>query len=445
MKKYFILFLYIGLIACTKPIQTTIFVTNDTIVVKGDSIKSCYLHYCIENTNCDSIYIKLDTTFSIDDILYADYKIAYKMAMQNGNLTIRLFMQNEFDTTFVIHKEYTSPKQYNTHATGCNYAKIIPNTDFITNAPKVRKWLYKKNIKNIPDSIIERIIGYNQVLKQLEDGRTEYITFQDIFTVQDKTPIISTNEQRPLPQLYVESDMQADHYYLFWASDDSELNYLIEWQCTNNFDKGCTNLPSKLKSYRANSNSGTYCIFLVGINNDWGTQVCPIGLVCIDNESPENYSKPLLYNIGDTSEGYALIFIKHGIKILVPHDKSARFSGGATISWGSFEGHGNVLRIPYTFNWWGDVRYIRIINERTSDWDSFLTASKTIVIDTHKYQSPHKATFNTYLPNTGDNYLPLELEDERGNKSTYTINITTHRVNQNPQISIDNNIYNNIY
>ena len=168
--------------------------------------------------------------------------------------------------------------------------------------------------------------------------------------------------------------MQADHYYLFWARDDSELDYLIEWQCTNNFDKGCNTLPSKLQPYRANEISGTYCIFFVGINDDWETQVCPIGLVCIDNEAPihENFSLPSIRMESDES---AITFLKQGIKILISSDKKAEFEGGVTIKWGAFEGHGNVLRIPYTFSWWGDVRYIRITNEKTSDWSSFFLTS----------------------------------------------------------------------
>lgn len=444
MKKVLFLLVTALMVACTQPLKTTLSVRNDTINIIGDSTKHAYMYYNIDDVHVDSVFIKLDTTMAIEDFLYADYGLAYKMATQNGQLNISLSIPNRIDTMIVFHREYQSPKQYNTIATGFNYAKIIQNTDFAQNAPKVRKWLYSNQIKNTPDSIIEKIIGYNQMLQQIEIVRKEHVTFQNVYILHDKTPIISTNEQKPLPQLYVKTDMAADHYYLFWASNDSELNYLIEWQCTNNFDKGCRTLPSKLTSYRANSNSGTYCIFLVGINDDWETQVCPIGLVCIDNEAPEN-NYHLLANIGNDPEGYALIYFKQGIKILIPYDKSARFRGGATITYGSFEGHGNVLRIPYTFSWWGDVRYIRITNERTSDWGSFLTAPKTIIIDTHKNSSPHKATFNTYLPNTGDNYLPLEIEDERGNKSAYTINIATRRVDNNPQINIDNNIYNNNY
>ena len=444
MKKYLIFLLPLCISACTKSIETTLSVINDSITIAGDSTKYAYLCYDIDNIRVDSVYTKLDTIIAIEDFLCADYRLAHRMALQDGRLNISLSIPNKIDTTVVFRRDYQSTEKYNTLATGFNYARIIPNTDFATNAPKVRKWLYKNNIKNTPDSIIQKIIEYNQMLEQIENVRAEQITFQSNFIVQDKTPIISTNEQKPLPQLYVESNMLADHYYLFWASDDDELNYLIEWQCTNNFDKGSTTLPSKLKSYRADLSSGTYCIFLVGINNDWDTQICPVGLVCIDNEAPEN-NYHLLSDIGNDPEGYALIYFKRGIKIQIPNDKAARFRGGATITWGSFEGYGNVLRIPYTFSWWGDVRYIRITNERTSDWGSFLTAPKTIIIDTHKHTSPCNKTYNTYLPDFGDHYLPVEIEDEQGNKNTYTINIATKRVDKNPQINIDNNIYNNNY
>ena len=439
MKKIIFLLVTTLMVACAQPRKTTLSVMNDTITINGDSTKYAYIHYNINDIHIDSVFIRLDTTIAIEDFLYADYGLAYRMALQEGQLNISLSIPNKIDTTVVFRKEYQTPKQYNTIATGFNYAKIIPNTDFVTNAPKVRKWLYSNHIKNTPDSIIGKIIGYHQMLQQIETVRTEQFTFHYVYISQDKAPIISTNEQKPLPQLYVESDMQADYYYLFWASNDSELNYLIEWQCTNNFDKGCRTLPSKLTSYRANSNSGTYCMFLVGINDDWEMQVCPIGLVCIDNEAPEN-NYHLQANIGNE-----LIYFKQGIKILIPYDKLARFRGGATITYGSFEGHGNVLRIPYTFSWWGDVRYIRITNEKTSDWGSFLTAPKTIVIDTHKYTSPCNKAYNTYLPDFGDHYLPVEIEDEQGNKSTFTINIATKRVDKNPQINIDNNIYNNNY
>ena len=78
------------MVACTQPLKTTLSVRNDKITIIGDSTKHAYMYYNIDDLHVDSVFIKLDTTMAIEDFLYADYGLAYKMATQNPYLCFDL-------------------------------------------------------------------------------------------------------------------------------------------------------------------------------------------------------------------------------------------------------------------------------------------------------------------------------------------------------------------
>ena len=69
------------------------------------------MHYNINDIYWDSVFIRLDTTIALDDLLYAGYELAYSMAMQKGQLYLNLSIPNEFDTTISVRKEYQHPQE----------------------------------------------------------------------------------------------------------------------------------------------------------------------------------------------------------------------------------------------------------------------------------------------------------------------------------------------
>lgn len=438
--------------ACSQPIVTTIKVNNDSIFIGGDIHRTRFFHYCVEDIYMDSIPVFADTTLLVQSFLRPEMELAYNMAVKNGCIQIH-FSVDQNDTTILYRCKCNKRHSFNTKIMGLDYSKIEHATSFKKNAPHIRKWLYHNGIgTNLDDTLVSKIIQYHYLLEYINNvvKQTDEAYF-DKFIIEKEIPIISTKGNK-LPTLSVTSDMIADCYYVFVASTSSELNTLIEWQCANNFEQRISKLPHKIQPYRNKQEDGVYCIFLVGINDDWTTQIDPIGLICIDNNAPslsQNSISGFLSNrqFSDNSniDHYVLTFNKPQILISYNSQQLPLYKGIATIQWGDFEGRGNIMRIPYTFSWSGDVRYIRIINEKKWDEFSYVVAPKIIQIDTHQHSSPYQTIFNTYLPNTGDNFLQVELEDNRGNISRHTINITTHRIDRGSSISINNSVYNNIH
>ena len=441
MRKYLVLLCGVFLVvACTKTTPTTICIKNDTIYIDFDnSNEQKVMSYSWKNSiKPYKVTLTKDSSIFIQDLLVSDTSLAYHLAKNDGNLQCKFSIEDEIDTTFNILFSLPSKENSNNISVVGTCAPLFSDFTSKTYAPKIRRWLYKHNLNNESDSIIDRIFEYYSFL---EKGRIPIETYY----VEGEIPIIISNPNKMLPQYQIISNMEADNYYVVLARDDNELNYLIEDICTNKHNyPSIKSLPNTIKSYRATLESGLYCAFLIGINEDWSHKIIPFGLICIDNYAPEDVSKIIsIPNRKEDDFKWLCFRDKINMTIAIKNGQYPVYQGYAHITFGGFEGQGNVLSVPYTFDWGGDVRYIRITNEKTGDWYSILSAPKTIVIDTKKYTAPFSARFNTYLP-TGDNYLPVEFEDYRGNVTKTTLIISTHTIRNNPQINIDNTIYNDI-
>ena len=443
MRKYFyILFWAISFVACTKTAPTSICVKNDTVYINiGEKNERKLIAYSWGTSNSSRVIsITGDTAIFPLNLMRADTSLAYQLAKNDGNIQLKFFIEDEIDTIFNIALVLPSKDICDNISVVGTCAPLVSSYNSKEYAPKFRKWLYKRNLNNEPDSIIERIYEYYLLL---ENGRK--VTNIKEYCVEGEIPIIVSNTNKMLPQYRITSNMRADNYYVVLARNDKELNFLVEDICTNKANySSIESLPNTIKSYRATLESGLYCAFLVGINKNWSHQILPFGLICIDNYAPEDVRK-IISIPNRPEEDFKRVTFKDKINIVISIKDSQYpvYQGYAHITFGSFEGQGNVLSVPYTFDWGGDVRYIRITNEKTGDWYSILNAPKTIVIDTKKHTAPYSARFNTYLP-TGDNLLPVEFEDVRGNVTKTTLMISTQAIRNNPQINIDNTIYNDI-
>lgn len=441
MRKYLVLLCGVFLVvACTKTTPTTISIKNDTIYIDFDKSNKPKVMSYSWGTSMKPYKVTLtkDSVFFIQELLVPDTSLAYHLAKNDGNIQLKFSVEDEIDTTFSFHLPSPSKENSNNISVVGTYAPLYSDFTLKTYAPKIRKWLYKHNLNNESDSIIDRIFEYYSFV---EKGRTHTKTYY----AEGEIPIITSNPNKLLPQYQIISNMEADNYYVVLVRDDGELNYLLEDICTNKHNyPSVKSLPNTIKSYRATLESGLYCAFLIGINEDWSHKIIPFGLICIDNYAPEDVRKIIsIPNRQEDDLKWLNFKDKINMTIAIKNGQYPVYQGYAHITFGSFEGNGNVLSIPYTFDWGGDIRYIRITNEKTGDWHSILSAPKTIVIDTKKHTAPFSTRFNTYLP-TGDNYLPVEFEDNRGNITKTTLIISTHTIRNNPQINIDNTIYNDI-
>lgn len=444
MKKgFYILFFVINFIACTKTTPTTICVNNDTIYVYTDKRnRQRMMKYSFESKESIQSILKEDTIIIPKNMLLADTLLAYHLAKNDGYIQFKFSIENVIDTTLHIFLPLPSNESSNSITVIGNCAPLISNYDSKEYVPKIRKWLYKHNFNNESDSVIDKIFEYYMLLEE-----KNALTTIKKYYVKEEIPIIVSNPNKLLPQYRIDADMKADNYYVVLARDDRELNFLLEDICINqNNYLSVKTLPNKIRTYRATLESGVYCAFLVGINKNWSQKIIPFGLICIDNDAPLLQERPFVSIPDLPIIDYNWMYFrdKINIAIAIANEKYPPYQGFTHIAYGNFGGYAPFFKIPYTFSWSGDVRYIRIINKKTRDWSMLANFPKSIIIDTHKHSAPHQAIYETFLPNHGDNYLPIELEDKRGNISYHIINIATGRIERTPQINIDNTIYNNI-
>ena len=291
-------------------------------------------------------------------------------------------------------------------------AKTTSNFEAVDVESDIIKWLYRNHLNNIGDSTINDIRMY---LKEL--NRTSYHEY----TTNQTIPVVRSLKDL---QYKISSDLVADHYYLFACSSERDLEDFVEEMVSLKFEESVSSLTQSLSCFRNPSTSGLVCIFLVGINNDWSFQSIPAGLISIDNIKPTfGGHNTTIYN--DKSE---IVFENRQIKVTSKSDIPT-VSGSIGIKYGKFEGYGYMLNVPFTFTFDGDIKKVRIHQ----------TKNQTEEIDLSDKLSPYHVSVSVGL-NTGDNYIPIDAIDARGNISTYDLKIPTERIKKDPVI--ETNIYN---
>lgn len=421
-------------IACNGQPKYDARVENDSLYISfldTTNLSSVRLLYTVEKIDSGCVWLHKDSVISIKELILSDYESfevvnkteainekAYRLATNNGDISISFRL-----TGFYKKKEEEQKLDYTCHIAptfrqikfarieDLKYGKLNNPFEREHYAIPIKKWLYANNIKGVSDSIVDLMSAYKSCYAKIN------------LECDEDLPIYK-NDQIP-KNLSVKSSMSADHYALFLARGDEEVGDFVEWVITNSFKACVSSLEQKVPRYRyANEeeNRGIYTIFLVGINNDWSYQTEIIGVVGIDDCPPK---------LNNYIENHRAVMF-FGDTLVVATNKLPELGGEVWVGFGNFEGYGVYLSVPYTFEWDGDVRYIRLSNPNGSK----------LVIDTHKEDSPYNVRFTTYLE-TGENFVPVELEDERGNITKTHINITTQKVKkEQPNINIDNSIYN---
>ena len=337
------------------------------------------------------------------------YELAYVLAQSDGLLDVHISIPNKLDTTLQCQFKYSDVGKYQAEIISGKFARIIDTFDSENIDIELRKWVYKNKKINIGDTLFNTMRLYLRELS--ETSISKYVVMDEIPSFKDAV------------SYKVTSDIEADYYYLIACNNDSDLDSFIEEVIARNMYRSKKSLDSPLHCITYKEDSGVQCIFLVGINNDWSSQVVPLGVLSLDDIAPSfcevsnNYKK-----------SYTKIkFPKRGFIIV---GKTPKILGACNVTFGDFRGR-NPFEIPYTLTWSGDVSKIIIYNSKSSP----------TTIDLYGKTSPYHITLSTFLPNIGDNYIKLEAVDKLGNKATTDINIATQRVNNNSIVDIDNNIW----
>lgn len=419
MKRFFyILICLFPLVGCNTS-KVTVKVDGTVITLNADSTKTHNVNISVGQLASFTKTMKGGEEFNIMDSLKlnesAHYELAYALAQNNGLMDVHLSIPSTVDTEIQCQFKYNEMWEHKGEITSGKFAKIVNTFDSENIDTELRRWVYKNKKTNIGDTLFNTMRLY---LRELSvEANSRYIVKGNIPSFQ------SSNLENTYK---VSSDMIADNYFLFAGNDDSDLDYFIEEMIADNLSYAEKSLESPLKCSYLRNPWGTQCIFLVGINNDWSSQVVPLGTISIDDVAPSYGMHRNPYN-----EAYVTLqFPKRGFTIEVPNHP--KVSGNWDVNVGSFEGL-NPYDVPFTLTWSGDVSKIVIYRSKNSPYTINLSG-KT---------SPYHMTLSTNLPNTGDNYVKLEAYDKLGNKASADLNIELVRVKDNaPQIDIDNNIWN---
>ena len=206
----------------------------------------------------------------------------------------------------------------------------------------------------------------------------------------------------------IESNLNADNYYLYAPANILDLNNFIQDMIENGFPSSVANLNSALSCFRGKGEGGRFVVFLIGINNDGVYSYIPVGLVAIDNVKPVINSNNLY--IDDHDCGLLL----HGVPLGFP-DVQER----VIISNGNFRGNDALFEVRFD----SGIESISIKREIYHDYMRYRYKPETKTIKLSDKESPYHFRYVLDLF-VGDNYIPMTITDKFGNSTNYTHKIT---------------------
>lgn len=432
---FIIVFCSLVIIACNQTKITKRVVANisdDSITISNGYSQS----YNLQATIGDSIFItkKIESNKKVSfvDVLKekkeAYYDIALLLEQGNGDIKMKLKIDDVLDTIIIYHLDIEDTSLYSTKVLTGNCAHLLGNFDAANVEGDIIKWLFRKKIKNVGDEAINNMRLYLQELNRT--SYKEYVT-------SDKIPVMTSFKGIDYS---ISSDLNADNYYLFACKNEKEIEDFVEEMVSIKFDGASHSLNQSLPCYRGASSSGIICIYLIGIDDDWNYRIAPIGLVCIDNKKPYTSIKTVgalsTINETKTTENNDIILNKNKIRIKMPSNVPA-INGYASLETRDWGGNGISANVNFSVSFAGDIKSLAI--ERSGNLAKWV-GKDTFVLDLQGKTSPYIFTYELHLED-GDNYVPVTITDLRGNKTEYKFNVAcTMTRNNNPEINIDNNV-----
>ena len=420
--------------------QPNVTFLDDNIIISNVSNQSVKLNIQVGEKIKYSTEIPIDEKTSLLSILktnkdyYSD--IAFILAKKNGDVVLNFNVQDIFDTTVTFHLDVTDSSDYSTKVLQGKCAGLSGVFDTKNVESDIIKWLYRNNLGNVGEETVNKIRLY---LKELNRSDfTEYITSETI-------PVFTSFKGLSYK---VSSDLVADNYYLFACKSEDEIEEFVEDMISIKFEGAVHSLNQPIMCYRTESNAGTICIFLIGIDNDWKYRVSPVGLVSIDNVKPSRGLYPEMVQSGELTPSAKMesidinindsdiILNKCKVKVKLPEEVPP-VTGRVTLSTTDYGGTGVSCKVNFVITFNGDVKSITLKREGVlTEW----LGKATKTIDLQKVTSPYYFTFELHLED-GDNYLPVVITGLRGNKNEFKYNIPAHFTRDNtPQINIDNEV-----
>lgn len=408
-----------------KTLDFSFVINNNYLSIQSQDTNSVSLRFSVNHDVFFDFKVSTNKNYAIIDILKSQvdnyYNFASILAKNGGNLNINIQGLGK-DTIITFHIQCSPTKKYDVRVLSGLCAKLERELDDSNLNQDVIHWLYQKGERSVSNSYVDSVTSYLKELKKT--SYDNYITHENIPVVTSLSGITYK----------IESDLKAEHYYLFASKSEEDIDKFVEDMVSNGFDGGANNLSTLSSCFRSQNTLGTACIFLIGINNDWNFHLIPVGLICIDNIKPSTKPSNNYYSSN-------IVLKKERLSIKMPNNIPA-ISGYASLDTREWGGNGLSCNVNFIVAFGGDVKSISL--ERNGNLAKYIGKGK-LVLDLLKKKSPYIFTYELHLED-GDNYVPVTITDLRGNKIEYKFNVPcTMTRNNAPSINIDNDVDVNVW
>lgn len=395
--------------------------TTDTLSIDNISNKNIFIS--VQNENVISMVGCKENVISLSllDVIRKckdKNEIALRALKNDNALQIKVVVENEIDTVY----NYNISPYYDEDAVFSISGQCAPLVSKYSNPTQtvdIKKWLFRKK-EHLDNANIHLLRG---LVNQLSQTNTiEYVTNSTIPVIHSFSGL----------KYKVNSSIAADYYVLYACSTTNEIEEFVEDVIANDFDLCSKALGGGMDCYRQSNGNGYKCICLVAINNDWSYKIQPLGLVAIDNLAPVT---SLSSYEGDIS---SIKFPNNAI-VLFPSNKP-KINGVCDVFITNSAGNGIECNVSFRIIFAGDVKSVTVKRTKKLCYDSWTHKVENKVIDLTGKSSPYTFTYMLHLTD-GDNYIPIIVEDNHGNKREFELNERAEFVrNDAPSINIDNNI-----
>lgn len=394
--------------------------TTDTLSL--DNISNKNISISVQNENVISMVGCRENSISLSllDVIRKckdKNEIALRALKNNNALQIKVVVENEIDTVY----NYNISPYYDEDAIFSISGQCAPLVSKFSNPTQtvdIKKWLFRKK-EYLDNANIHLLRG---LVNQLSKTNTiEYVTNSTIPVIHSFSGL----------KYKVNSSIVADYYVLYACSSTNEIEEFVEDVISNDFDLCSKVLGGGMDCYQKSNSNGYKCICLVAINNDWSYKIQPLGLIAIDNLAPVT---SLSSYEGDISS----IKFSNNVIVLFPSNKP-QINGLCDVSITNSAGNGVECNVSFRITFAGDVKSVTVKRTKKLCYD-WIHKVENKVIDLTDKSSPFTFTYMLHLKD-GDNYIPIIIEDNHGNKRELELNERAEFVrNDAPIVNIDNNI-----
>lgn len=411
--------------------------------IKNDSSAYDTAFVEIEGVYKKKFLIDGSISLSIKELLKEqdEIKLAYSLYNHDNKLKIKASTSRTNDTIFnYIHKKIDITPIPIAKVIYGNCSELYDVNFQRDYRDKIRLWVFKHDIT--PDSLL--IEGMNSLMKQFNyTGHKEYSISRSNSYIVNSLKGLRFKFNVTLPGKY---------YYLYAGRDG--IKQFIE----DKISRGLVDAhysTSDMFICEQEGLSGSNCLYMIGIDDNWKYKIIPCGVIYVDNISPRisipnhasaynNINNPgtRTFNqlLGKTNEsdnqsgiyignginlqgGAERIFLeKENIVVDIP-EPSESINSNVHVSYGAFQGYGTMYNIPFEVAATGDAKTITIGGHKlnANDLSGFTKTIRLIIPNLH----------------VGDNSIPITATDVRGNKEVSTMHIRIVPINYNNDYDYD--------